>query len=35
LLSELKTDENLLGKVVNGSNTENTGKQEASEEGNL
>lgn len=35
LLSELKTDENLLGKVVNGSNTENPGKQEASEEGNL
>ena len=35
LLSELKTDENLLGKVVNGSNTENPGEQETGEEGNL
>jgi hypothetical protein len=26
LLSELKTDENLLGKVVNGSDKENPGK---------
>lgn len=35
LLSELKTDENLLGKIVNGSNTENPGEQETGEEGNL